>query len=92
MLFSEADSITKLSPRASSEGSASLEDSGHVSGASTQENTPEHRRTDSLQSQASMASSKLSTLTDVRYLLHVNIVNIYGMSFFIYFLVYIYNI
>ncbi|XP_071135699.1 uncharacterized protein [Mytilus edulis] len=60
----EADSITKLSPRASSEGSASLEDSGHVSGASTQENTPEHRRTDSLQSQASMASSKLSTLTD----------------------------
>ncbi|VDH99136.1 synaptotagmin-like protein [Mytilus galloprovincialis] len=60
----KADSITKLSPRASSEGSASLEDSGHVSGASTQENTPEHRRTDSLQSQASMASSKLSTLTD----------------------------
>jgi len=65
MLFSEPDSITKLSPRASSEGSASLEDSGHVSGASTQENTPEHRRTDSLQSQTSMGSSRLSTVTDV---------------------------
>lgn len=82
MLFSEADSITKLSPRASSEGSASLEDSGHVSGASTQENTPEHRRTDSLQSQASMASSKLSTLTDVRYF-YVYLVNTYDRSFFI---------
>jgi hypothetical protein len=65
MLFSEPNSITKLSPRASSEGSASFEDSGHVSGASTQENTPEHRRTDSLQSQTSMGSSRLSTVTDV---------------------------
>ncbi|XP_033741029.1 synaptotagmin-like protein 4 isoform X1 [Pecten maximus] len=54
----------KLSPRASSEGSGSLEDSGHVSGTSTQDNTPEHRRTDSIQSQMSVPST-LSTVTDV---------------------------
>lgn len=60
----KVESITNLSPRASSEGSASLEDSGHVSGTSTQENTPEHRRTDSLQSHTSMGSSKISTVTD----------------------------
>ncbi|XP_060085792.1 synaptotagmin-like protein 4 [Ylistrum balloti] len=53
----------KLSPRASSEGSGSLEDSGHVSGTSTQDNTPEHRRTDSIQSQMSVPST-LSTVTD----------------------------
>lgn len=55
---------TRLSPRASSEGSGSFEDSGHVSGAST-ENTPEHRRTDSTVSQLSVPSSTLSTVTDV---------------------------
>lgn len=55
---------TRLSPRASSEGSGSLEDSGHVSGTST-ENTPEHRRTDSAVSQLSVPSSTLSTVTDV---------------------------
>lgn len=54
---------TRLSPRASSEGSGSLEDSGHVSGTST-ENTPEHRRTDSAVSQLSVPSSTLSTVTD----------------------------
>ncbi|XP_062576960.1 protein piccolo-like [Saccostrea cucullata] len=54
---------TRLSPRASSEGSGSFEDSGHVSGAST-ENTPEHRRTDSTISQLSVPSSTLSTVTD----------------------------
>ncbi|XP_062598739.1 uncharacterized protein LOC134260167 isoform X2 [Saccostrea cucullata] len=54
---------TRLSPRASSEGSGSFEDSGHVSGAST-ENTPEHRRTGSAISQLSVPSSTLSTVTD----------------------------
>lgn len=58
------DVAPKLSPRASSEGSGSLEDSGHVSGTSTQDNTPEHRRTDSIQSQMSVPST-LSTVTDV---------------------------
>lgn len=56
--------LSRLSPRASSEGSGSFEDSGHVSGAST-ENTPEHRRTDSTFSQLSVPSSTLSTVTDV---------------------------
>lgn len=56
----------KLSPRSGSEGSGSLEDSGHVSGTSTQENTPEHHRTDSLQSQLSVPST-LSTVTDVSH-------------------------
>ncbi|XP_033741032.1 synaptotagmin-like protein 5 isoform X3 [Pecten maximus] len=60
----EKDIPPKLSPRASSEGSGSLEDSGHVSGTSTQDNTPEHRRTDSIQSQMSVPST-LSTVTDV---------------------------
>ncbi|XP_048767131.2 uncharacterized protein LOC125674122 isoform X3 [Ostrea edulis] len=55
--------LSRLSPRASSEGSGSFEDSGHVSGAST-ENTPEHRRTDSTFSQLSVPSSTLSTVTD----------------------------
>lgn len=63
LLFSEG-APTRLSPRASSEGSGSLEDSGHVSGTST-ENTPEHRRTDSAVSQLSVPSSTLSTVTDV---------------------------
>ncbi|XP_021379832.1 uncharacterized protein LOC110467183 isoform X2 [Mizuhopecten yessoensis] len=61
---SEKEVPPKLSPRASSEGSGSLEDSGHVSGTSTQDNTPEHRRTDSIQSQMSVPST-LSTVTDV---------------------------
>ncbi|KAJ8314966.1 hypothetical protein KUTeg_007116 [Tegillarca granosa] len=67
----------KLSPRSGSEGSGSLEDSGHVSGASTQENTPEHHRTDSLQSQLSVPST-LSTVTDSQFSFQeIELINFY---------------